>query len=239
SSCSASSCLLLIPASQVYGVRWSHSSSRTEALSRRGLTSPSLCLDALRIALSQMNGRRWYTPTLQLQLTSLQVCALCRDVHPSRLIVGLDAPDWVWEGDATSDGEVKRLRNARVPTFRPRGVSWELPFSLFRQFSSELLASVIELGFGVEYKNKMDGPVSPAVIQKLNQDFNQPKAGITRPASPRLLNMVNQFNERIDGVKWPASLVLLRFGIRFDEPIDTVAWPASLRTLFLWGDFNQ
>ena len=202
-------------------------------------TGPSLCLDALRIALSQVGGSGWYTSTLQLQLASLQVCALCWDVRPLHFTVGLDAPHWVWEGAVTSDGVVKRLRNTRVPTFQPRGVLWKLPISLLRQFSSELLANVQELKFWNSFKVKIDGAVLPASLQNLNRNSDQPEAGIAWPVPLRLLNLGNQFNHPIDGIKWPASLVSLSFGTNFDQPIDRIVWPASLPILFLWGDFNQ
>lgn len=75
----------------------------------------SWCLDAFIVALSQAcegNGKHWYTSTLQLQLTSLELCSACRSVPTLDVKVNGDSPRGLWalkkkpESNARSSKEV-------------------------------------------------------------------------------------------------------------------------------------
>ncbi|CAM9491548.1 unnamed protein product, partial [Ectocarpus sp. 12 AP-2014] len=57
------------------------------------------CLDVFVIALSQAcagGERRWFESTLELQLTSLDICRACRNVSILQVRVTHEAPSSLW-----------------------------------------------------------------------------------------------------------------------------------------------
>ena len=77
---------------------------------------PTRCLDAFLIVLTRDDSSGWFSSTLQLQLTSLQFCELCRSVPTLHLTVGTAMHDLVWTDSPSSDLEVKERYDTRVPT---------------------------------------------------------------------------------------------------------------------------
>ncbi|CAN0006917.1 unnamed protein product, partial [Ascophyllum nodosum] len=108
---------------------------------------PSRCLDAFSIALHQADSSGWYSSTFQLQLASLQFCVVCRTVSTLHLIVENDKYTSLFDDAPASDIKPKKPRRTRVPTLRPFKLTWKLPVSVLRRFSSEALAKLQQLTF--------------------------------------------------------------------------------------------
>ncbi|CAM9155939.1 unnamed protein product, partial [Ascophyllum nodosum] len=123
---------------------------------RRAGTGPTRCLDAFLIALTRDDGSGWFSSTLQLQLTSLQFCELCRSVPTLHLTVGTAMHDLVWTDSPSSDLEVKKLYDTRVPTLRPLILTWRLPRFRLNVFSRKALATLQQLKFGSYFNEEMN-----------------------------------------------------------------------------------
>lgn len=201
---------------------------------------PSRCLDALVVALAECgDGKAWYTSTTQLQLASLDLCVACRAVPTLHLTVDGGMPDRLRAGTATS----------RVPPFRPRGVTWNLPLSALRGQEDEVFSEVrvLILGHGLGRVSKglnrwVDGRVSlPPALRELTfgQWYNRPVDKVAWPAHLEKLTFGEGFNQPIDRVSWPPSLRRLTFGLYFDQPIHGASWPGSLQELRFGHYFNQ
>ncbi|CAM9550804.1 unnamed protein product [Scytosiphon promiscuus] len=212
-----------------------------------GSASPGRCLDALIVALTQSgDGKAWYTSTTQLQLASLDLCVACRAVPTLHLIIDGGMPDRL---RASGGGAAAAAVASRVPAFRPRGVTWNLPLSALRGQEDEVFAEVrvLVLGHGLGRVSKglsrwVDGRVSlPPALRELTfgQWYNRPVHGVAWPSRLEKLTFGEGFNQPIDRVSWPPSLRRLTFGLYFDQPIRGASWPASLRELRFGHYFNQ
>ncbi|CAN0432129.1 unnamed protein product [Ectocarpus sp. 12 AP-2014] len=75
-----------------------------------------------------LDGKEWYTSTSQLQLASLQFCMACRSVPQMHLRVEFRTPRHLWVAPTTlrTRNEMQPI-TARVPAFRPRKVTWNIP----------------------------------------------------------------------------------------------------------------
>ena len=79
------------------------------------------------------------------------------------------------EDAPASDVKVKKLRRTRVPTIRPLILTWKIPVSYFKRFSSQALANVKQLTFGNRFNDKIDDAAWLSSLQRLTfgHDFNQ------------------------------------------------------------------
>lgn len=104
----------------------------------------SLFLDAIAIALEQRQvGQPWYTSTGNLQLVSLGVCTVCRDMAMLHVRVERRTPRSLWVVTSRSSSPQSSLKTAvgkvvnfasrqvangrrpmRVPQCTPRGATW-------------------------------------------------------------------------------------------------------------------
>ena len=125
---------------------------------------PTRGLDALLIAINQADSSGWYSSTLQLQLTSLQFCELCRRVPTLHLTVETAMHDLVWKDYDT-----------RVPTLRPLILTWRRPFFYLNVFSRKALARLQQLKFEGYFEEETENIVWLLSLQKLTfgNRFNQ------------------------------------------------------------------
>ena len=144
----------------------------------------------------------------------------------------------VWK-DTPAGGRNVKPRVTRVPSLRPRKLTWKLSQWEFSQCSSKLLANVERLVFYGGGRGRLfgNGDIDIAKFESLpslqqltfGDEFNQVINEVVWPASLRKLEFGNNFNQPIHEVAWPTSLQQLTFGKRFDQPINEVVWPTSLR----------
>lgn len=184
----------------------------------------SICLDAMIVALGKpLDGKEWYTSTSQLQLASLQVCMACRSVprmHHLRVEVGTPRHLWVSVTRLRTYNEMQPI-TTRVPTFRPRKVTWNIPAATL-DAASDPLASMECIKFGDRFDGSFDGIVWPRNVKqiKFDADFNMPVDMVRWPASLQQLTFGQYFNRTVDMVQWPASLQQLTFGQYLNRPVD-------------------
>ncbi|CAM9396513.1 unnamed protein product [Ectocarpus fasciculatus] len=106
----------------------------------------SRCLDAFVVALSQACGgrnKRWYASTLELQLTSLDMCRACRSTPIFHVRVNDHTPGSLWHSRTAQTGPNTRsseLRtSSRVPIVRAFRLTWSLSMEdLLRKAAIEL-----------------------------------------------------------------------------------------------------
>ena len=100
--------------------------------------------------------------------------------------------DLVWTDSPSSDLEVKKLYDTRVPTLRPLILTWRLPRFRLNVFSRKALATLQQLKFGSYFNEEMNDIVWLSSLQQLT--------------------VGSCFDLAIDEVTWPASLKQLTFG---------------------------
>ncbi|CAM9842659.1 unnamed protein product, partial [Ascophyllum nodosum] len=122
----------------------------------RAGAGPTRCLDAFLIALTPDDSSGWFSSTLQLQLTSLQFCELCRSVPTLHLTAETAMHDLVWTDSPSSDLEVKKRHDTRVPTLRPLLLTWRLPLFRLNVFLRKALATLQQLEFGSYFNEEMN-----------------------------------------------------------------------------------
>lgn len=189
-------------------------------------------MDAFGIALNLVDGKGWYTSTLDLQLVSFQLCVLCRSVSTLHLTVSNGISTRVWKDVPSSehDREATKLHRSPIPVLRPRILTWKLRESRLSQCSSELVGSVEHLV--IHGSRAREGNMQipwPSVKQLTFENLcDRDVTSIEWPSGLRKLTFGGDFNQAIDGVSWPASLQHLTLGRRFNRPINKIAWPASL-----------
>ncbi|CAN0450569.1 unnamed protein product [Ectocarpus sp. 12 AP-2014] len=201
----------------------------------------SRCLDALIVALTNTgDGQGWYTPTTQLQLASLDFCTACRAVPTTHVTVDGDVPTRLEAG-------IDNGGASRVPAFRPRGVTWNLPIAALRG-EDDVFADVrvLVLGHGlgrvgVRFNRWVDGLQLPPALQDLTfgQWYDRPIHKVSWPATLRRITFGEAFNQPIDRVSFPESLEELTFGIHFNQPVSKVEFPSSIQYLTFGDEFNQ
>ena len=111
--------------------------------------------------------------------------------------------DLVWTDSPSSDLEVKKRHDTRVPTLRPLLLTWRLPLFRLNVFLRKALATLQQLEFGSYFNEEMNDIVWLSALQQLT--------------------VGSRFNLAIDEVTWPASLQQLTLGYDFNQPIDCVA----------------
>ena len=202
---------------------------------------PTRCLDAFLVALGRDDSSGWFSSTLELQLTSLRFCELCRSVPALHLTVGTAMHDLVWTDSPSSDLEVKERYDTRVPTLRPLILTWRLPRFCLNGFSRKAFATLQQLKFGDHFNEEMNDIVWLSSLQQLTFGgrFKQPLDRVAWPPSLQQLTFGSLFNQPIDRVAWPPSLQQLTFGGCFNQPIDRVAWPPTLQQLTFGYLFDQ
>eukprot|EP00752_Nemacystus_decipiens_P017229 g15434.t1 len=214
-------------------------------------TRQSRCLDAFIVALGQASagGRtRWYTSTLELQLTSLGLCEACRSVPTLAVTVQHQTPRGLWaprktQTRPTTPSSKKPRSPGGVPVVRAVRLTWGLPMeSLAEGIRMELweCSNVVRLR-GTVNSVSLKSVVWPAHLKQLSfgDFFNLPITGVVWPTSLQQLSFGYDFNGPIAGVVWPASLQQLSFGKAFNQPIAGVVWPTSLQQLTFGRCFNQ
>lgn len=243
-------------------IRESRSPATKNSLpSRRLLAGPSRCLDAFATALTECgDGKEWYTSTAQLQLASYDLCVACRAVPTLHLTV---------DGGMPARLKTNEAAGSRLPAFRPRGITWNLPVSALNgkdPVFSDVKVLILGHGLGLVGKgfNRWVDELSlPPKLERLvfsqfhdrpihrvswpgslreiafGEGFNRPVHRVRWPGSLEKLTFGEGFNQPIDEVKWPASLKELTFGMRFNQPVDAVVWPASLQKLSFGDHFDQ
>ncbi|CAN0153045.1 unnamed protein product, partial [Ectocarpus sp. 8 AP-2014] len=146
------------------------------------------------------------------------VLTACRSVPRMHLRVELGTPRHMWVAATRlrTRNEMQPI-TTRVPAFRPRKVTWNIPAATL-DAASDPLASVECIKFGCRFNGSFDSILWPRNVKhiKFDADFNMP----------------------VDMVQWPASLQQLMFGQDFDWPIDRIAWPSSLQRISLGMSFN-
>eukprot|EP00752_Nemacystus_decipiens_P003613 g3330.t1 len=200
----------------------------------------SRCLDAFRTALTECGDvREWYTSTTQLQLASYDLCVACRTVPTLHLAVGGGMPARLRQRNAAA--------GSRLPAFRPRGITWNLPTSALNGSDpvfSEVKVLVLGHGLGLVGKgfNRWVDELSlPPRLEKLvlSQFYDRPIHKVSWPESLREITFGEGFNQQICRARWPGSLEKMTFGEGFNQPIDEVKWPASLKEVSFGMRFNQ
>ena len=205
---------------------------------------------------------------MNLQLVSLEFCILCRSVSTLHLTVKRGISTKIWEDINAPDGKAKRQRCTRIPTLRPRKVTWRLPESQLARCSRALLdnvehiildsyyipgrtentdkaiswpPSLQKLTFGSRFEKDIRKFEFPMSLQQLvfASNFNQPIGKVMMPESLEILSFGGVFNLQINGVTWPALLRQLVFGSCFNQPVNGVTWPLSHRYLKFGCYFNQ
>ena len=163
-----------------------------------------MCVDALIVALNEgRSGQRWFDSTKNLQLASLQLCVICRDVALWGIQINADTSRRLWAATKAVDDPSGRQQAAvtRVPALRAKVITWELPTSPQNLFDNyELVKGLKWFIFGGEFNN--DG-VQALVFPK------------------RLERLVfgHYFDQPVEGISWPGSLQQLTFGWGFNQTI--------------------
>ncbi|CAN0521524.1 unnamed protein product, partial [Ectocarpus sp. 12 AP-2014] len=104
------------------------------------------CLDAFVVALSQAcegGKKRWYSSTLELQLTSLDLCRACRSTSILHVRVNDQTPRSLWTSRTAqtrpNTRSWKLLISSRVPVLRALRLTWALSMEdLLRDAAIEL-----------------------------------------------------------------------------------------------------
>lgn len=206
-------------------------------------TGAGRCLAAFATALTECGGgREWYTSTAQLQLASYDLCVACRAAPTLHLAVDGGMPARLKTGDGAAGSR-------RLPAFRPRRVTWNLPPSALNGEEDPVFSDVkvLILGHGLglvgggSRRWAGDGLSLPPALEQLifSQFYDRPIHGVSWPGSLREITFGEGFNQPIHGVRWPGSLERLTFGEGFDQPVDRVGWPASLTEIAFGMRFNQ
>lgn len=76
----------------------------------------------------EVEGKRWYASTLELQLASLELCRACRSVPTLHARVDDDTPRTLWSRRASS----------RVPVVTALCLTWALPTEGLQRVAIEL-----------------------------------------------------------------------------------------------------
>ncbi|CAM9480532.1 unnamed protein product [Ectocarpus sp. 12 AP-2014] len=158
----------------------------------------SRCLDALIVALTNAgDGQGWYTPTTQLQLASLDFCTASRAVPTAHVTVDGDVPSCLEAG-------IDNGGASRVPAFRPRGVTWNLPIAALRG-EDDVFADVrlLVLGHG---------------LGQVGVHFNRWVNGLQLPPALQDLTFGQWYDRPIHKISWPATLRRITFGEAFNQP---------------------
>ncbi|CAM9216682.1 unnamed protein product [Ectocarpus fasciculatus] len=205
------------------------SNAPSSVVAQPGPPGCSRCLDALVVALTDAgDGQGWYTPTTQLQLASLDFCAACRAVPTVHLTVDGDVPGRLNAG--VDNGA------SRVPAFRPRGVTWNLPMSALRG-GDDVFADVRELvlGHGLGGVSKrinrwVDGFQLPPALQDLTfgqwYDRSPRLSNADRP--PRVARLSNAAHNRPS--RWHSAPDMARRGSASHvAPLVETAKPSCLK----------
>ncbi|CAN0407192.1 unnamed protein product, partial [Ectocarpus fasciculatus] len=208
-------------------------------------------LDAFVVALSQAckGGRkRWYASTLELKLTSLDMCRACRSISILDVRVSSQTPGSFWFPRITQTRPSTRSSklgvSSRVPVVRALRLTWTLSTeTLLRTAATELWMSSECLW--------LDGPLGAASLGSavwwprgltqlvLYTDLDIPIENVLWPVRLQCLELRGRFNQPITGAVWPAFLRKVSFGMRFNQPIAGVVWPASVQQLSFLYMFNH
>ncbi|CAM9286591.1 unnamed protein product, partial [Ectocarpus sp. 8 AP-2014] len=208
-------------------------------------------LDAFVVALSQAcegGEKRWYASTLELQLTSLDMCRACRSTSILHVRVNHLTPHSLWSSRTTQtwpNTRSSRLRvSSRVPVVRALGLMWALSMEdLLRKASIELWtwSQRLELQGSWCASSLGSEVVWPRGLTELvlHTDSAIATDNVWWPAHLQYRSFGSNFNQPVAGVVWPTSLQQLSFGSKFNQPIAGVAWPSSLQQLSFGIRFNQ
>lgn len=164
------------------------------------------------------------------------------------MTVDKDTPKHLWDHSTSrqqlgSRGWRRVRRASRVPTFRPRGVTWRLGSSGL-SFDGDAFSGVECLVFG-DYGSRWDAKLDVHAWPPRLKSLYAPGAytssldPIVFPASLLEITLGSGFYRPIDRVSWPPFLQRLTFGKHFNHPIDNVCWPASLQYLAFGDCFNR
>ncbi|CAN0248867.1 unnamed protein product, partial [Ectocarpus sp. 12 AP-2014] len=209
------------------------------------------CLDAFVVALSQAcegGEKRWYVSTLELQLTSLDMCRACRSTSILHVRVNRETPQSLWSSRTTrtrpNSRSWKRRISNRVPVVQALRLMWALSMEdLLRKAAIELWTSSQRLELQGSWCVPSLGSevVWPRGLRELvvHTDSAIATDSVWWPAHLQKLSFGSNFNQPIAGVAWPSSLQQLSFGISFNQAIAGVMWPSSLQQLSFGYKFNQ
>ena len=238
-------------------------SCSSASLLRIPSAGPSLCLDALFVALNQAyDGELGYVPTRNLQLASVQLCVACRssatlrvrvdDATPHTLLTtsnspqaSLRSPNGLETGSPTGSREAAGCGATRVPPVRAHTVVWERSAPTSAQTAEmELLRGARSLQLGRAFSGGLESVAWPEGLVRLELGGRfdwpaKPAKPVSWPSSIRHLTFGQYFDKPVDGVSWPESLETLTFGKWFNQPISGVEWPVSLERLSLGQWYNQ
>ncbi|CAM9469017.1 unnamed protein product, partial [Sphacelaria rigidula] len=139
----------------------------------------SLCLDAFTVALFEAGTEKGsYLPTKNLQLTSIQLCQVCRSVSTLQVRVGRDTPPRLWttcaeQPSTRMNGADKEYGTAvsRIPLLRPRSVTWmACADAEFMSHEVNFLANVKDIKFEHKFKRGLENVVWPAGVRRIKFD---------------------------------------------------------------------
>ncbi|CAN0575530.1 unnamed protein product, partial [Ectocarpus sp. 12 AP-2014] len=180
------------------------------------------CLDAFVVALSQAcegGKKRWYASTLELQLTSLDMCRACRGTSIWHVCVTDRTPRSLWSSRTArtrpNTRGWKRCISNRVPVVRALRLVWALSME-------DLLGkAAVELWTWSQRLELLESwcasGLGPEVVW------------------PRGLTQLTLFgdldNAMENNVWWPVHLKYLALEGVFKHPIAEVALPSSLQQL--------
>eukprot|EP00752_Nemacystus_decipiens_P014937 g13296.t2 len=210
-------------------------------------------LDAFIVALGQARGgehKRWYAPTLELQLASLELCRVCRSIPTLNVRISDKTPVRLWvtpkprKKSKKSRPLSKKARMvSRVPIVRALRLTWELPMDVLLRYAaaelwkwSESLSLVGEVS-----ESALKSVVWPAALKELILDavLDIPLEAVPWPPALQHLGLGRRFDGSIAGIEWPSSLQRLSLGDIFNQPIAGVVWPTSLQQLSFGVSFNK
>ncbi|CAM9756904.1 unnamed protein product, partial [Ectocarpus fasciculatus] len=174
----------------------------------------SSCLNAFTVALDDTcDGKRWYTSTKELQLTSLEFCIACRNYQTMNLKVDSEIPRRLLAAADAPPLHPQRLGGTRVPRLKARRVTWNMPTAAELREPVFAMTDVDRLEFGRAFEGSLETVAWPRRLRTIN------------------LFVCVRFNKQIELVDWPASLQTLVLGCAFRQPIECVEFPPSLQQL--------
>lgn len=179
---------------------------------------------------------------MELQLASLELCAVCRAVATLSVRVDNGAPLSLRGAHASDAGHSLSAAKTRVPPLRARGVKLWLRASILAENQEmELLRGMERLE--VMSESALDAVAWPSELKQLvvnvSSRCEQPLRLAKLPACLEQLSLRGSFDENIDEVEWPITLQQLTLGGLFDQSVDKVEWPDSLLRLSFGGCFTR
>ncbi|CAM9113839.1 unnamed protein product, partial [Laminaria digitata] len=188
------------------------------------------------------DGIQWYVPTPNLETACLALCVTCRDLGTSHVTVKDGTLRHLWNRRNQNTYNRKKSSNAssRIPAFKVRALTWELPQNCILYESRDFHAhrGVLALGLrrllgSLGFGWDLSQPWWPDSLRKITfgSDFNHSVLGVVWPLTMEELVFGDAFTHSLTGVGFPKSLHTLTFGAKFNFGIDQMYWPRSLRRL--------